>query len=200
LEEGEAMQDRIFGDREKAIEEAYFRSEDAKLVEKLWQKAHLDEIATALGEKLQVDNPELLAKVRGLGVTLDTAPAFFLAPLVQVAWAEGKVPKAEHDAVLRIARRRGVEADSPAYAQLEQWLRARPSDEFFDTAVETIKVGFDVLPPAERDARIKDVVRACQEVADASAGLGRFFGLSDAVSPSEVLTLDDIAKALRSRE
>jgi hypothetical protein len=43
------MQDRIFGDREKAMEEVYFRKEDAKLVEKLRQMAHLDEIALALG-------------------------------------------------------------------------------------------------------------------------------------------------------
>ena len=51
------MQDRIFGDREKAAEEAYFRQADARLLETLRQKAHLDDIAVALGQKLQVDNP-----------------------------------------------------------------------------------------------------------------------------------------------
>src|SRR5512145_116110 len=101
------MQDRIFGDREKAMEDAYFRDENAKLLEKLRHRAHLDEIAVALGEKLQVDDPALLAKVRELGVTLETAPAFFLAPLVQVAWAEGGVSKEEREVVLRLARNRG---------------------------------------------------------------------------------------------
>src|SRR5688500_151302 len=124
------MQDSIFGGREKAIEEAYFRDQDAKLLEKLRRRAHLDEIAVALGDKLQVDNPELLHKVRELGVTLETAPAFLLSPLVQVAWAAGKVASQDRDAVLRHAGQRGIEKGSPAYVQLKEWLRVRPAAAF----------------------------------------------------------------------
>ena len=79
------MQDRIFGDREKAMEEAYFRQEDAKLLDKLRHRANLDEIALALRDKLQVDDPDLLQKVRDLGIDADSASAFFVAPLLQVA-------------------------------------------------------------------------------------------------------------------
>jgi hypothetical protein len=191
------MQDRIFGDREKAMEANYFRKEDEKLLEKLRQKASLDEIAIALGGKLRVDDPDLLLKVRELGVTVDTAPAFFLAPLVQVAWAEGKVSKPEHDVVLRLARRRGVDAKSAAYAQLEEWLRIRPSDALFDASVEVLKFAYDTLPSAEREERIKSVVQACQEVAEASGGLGRLLGLGDGVSRIEASTLDEITRTLR---
>ncbi len=45
------MQDRIFGDREKAMEESYFREQDAKLLAKLREKADLDEIAVALARE-----------------------------------------------------------------------------------------------------------------------------------------------------
>ena len=191
------MPDRILGDREKAMEESYFRREEAKLLAKLREKAHLDDIALALGEKLQVDNPELLARVRQVGVSIDTAPALFLAPMVQVAWAEGSVSKAEHDAVLRIAREREMDPASPAYAQLEQWLKERPDDAVFDTAVEIIKYGFAVLPPAEREERIKRIVDACHEVAEASANsLGWLMGIKS-VSDSEASTLDAIAGTLR---
>lgn len=199
------MQDRIFGDREKAMEEAYFRQEDAKLLKKLHEKAQLDEIALALGEKLQVDNPDLLMRVRAAGVSLDTAPALFLAPLVQVAWAGGSVTKAEHHAVLRLARGRGVEAASPAYAQLEEWLKHRPDDALFETAVEVIKYGFSVLPPNEREERITAVVDACHEVAEASGStLGFVLGLKNvmglkSVDDSEATTLDLIATTLRKR-
>ena len=197
------MQDRIFGEREKAMEEAYFRQEDAKLLKKLQDKAHLDEIAVALGDKLQVDNPDLLERVKGLGITLDTAPALFLAPLVQVAWASGSVSKAEHHAVLRLARGRDMPADSPAYAQLEAWLKKRPDDTLFDTAVEVIKYGFSVLPAAEREERIKRVVDACHEVAEASgSSLGFVLGLKNvmglnSVDGSEEAALDLIATRLR---
>jgi len=199
------MQDRIFGDREKAMEEAYFRQEDAKLLKKLHEKAQLDDIALALGEKLQVDNPDLLARVRAVGISLDTAPALFLAPLVQVAWAGGSVTKAEHQAVLRLARGRGIEPDSPAYAQLEEWLKHRPDDQLFDTAVEVIKYGFSVLPPDERDQRIAAVVNACHEVAEASGStLGFVLGLKNvmglkSMDDSEAAMLDLISTRLRKR-
>ena len=112
------MSDRIFQDREKAMEADYFRKEEARLLEKLRQNAKLDEIAEALRDKLHVDNPDLLAAVRDLGITSETAAAFFLAPLVQVAWAEGKVRKDEHAAVLKLAHERGIEENSPADQQL----------------------------------------------------------------------------------
>jgi len=194
------MQERIFGDREKALEEAYFREQESHLLDKLRQKADLDEIAVALRDKLQIDNPALLMKVREFGVTAETAPAFFLAPLIQVAWAEGKVAKEEHAMVLRLAHRRGIEPGSPADNQLVEWLRVRPSDAFFDTALEVLKFGYSVLTAGERAERIKDVVQACQEVAEASGGLGRLLGLGDGISRIEASTLDEITQTLRSHD
>ena len=194
------MQDRILGERAKAMEDKYFHEHDAKLLKKLQLKAHLDEIALALGDKLLVDDPDLLMRVKDLGVTLETAPALFLAPLVQVAWAEGKVTRQEHETVLRLARGRGLEPNSPGYAQLEDWLRTRPSDALFDAAVEVLKLGFSVLPPVEQEDRIKSIVRACREVAEASGGLERLIGFGDNVSPAEAVTLDHIVRSLRIRE
>jgi len=200
------MNERIFGDREKAMEESYFRKEDARLLEQLRKKAPLDDIAIALGQKLQVDSPELLQRVRDAGISLDNAAALFLAPLVQVAWAEDPVTRAEHDTVLRIARERGVEKDSPAYAQLESWLHERPKDEIFDIGIAVIKQGFSVLPAGERNERIKLVLDACNEVAEASGTtLGFVLALNNVmgihrVCESETATLDMIGKTLRRSE
>lgn len=195
------MQDRIFGDREKAMEEAFFRNEDARLLDKLRQNAKLDDIALALGQKLEVHDPELLMHVRELGITVETAPAFFLAPLVQIAWAAGSPTGEERDTVLRLARGRGVEAKSPAYATLGEWLRKRPSDDLFHTAIEVLKAGFSVLPPEERDERLKRVLDACNEVAMASGGgLAQLLRLGNSVSNSETEMLDRLSKELRKRD
>jgi hypothetical protein len=194
------MKDRILSDREKAMEDSYFRQQDELLVKRLRQEAGLDEIAKALKDKLEVDNPELLARAREVGMTADTATALFVAPLVQVAWAGGSVARPERDAVLRLARARGIEATSPAYAQILDWLGSRPSDALFDTAVEVIKSGFAVLPLAEREERIKRVVNACREVAEASGSeIARLLGLGDGVSRTEASMLDTINNKLRIR-
>lgn len=186
-----------FKERERAQEEGYFRAQDARLIEKLREEARLEEIVLALAEHLQVDRPELLRRVIGLGVTLDTAPAFLLAPLVQVAWAEGRVTDRERDTVLRLAAARGVEAGTPAHARLLTWLQERPSDELFDTAVEVIKDALALLAPEEREERLKRLVHACQEVAEASGGLAKVLGLGSGVSGEEGALLEAIATTLR---
>jgi len=60
------MENELFKDRGHANEAAYFRQQDAKLIETLRERAPLDQIAAALGEKLQVENPDLLERVRKL--------------------------------------------------------------------------------------------------------------------------------------
>jgi hypothetical protein len=171
----------IFHDRERAEEAAYFHQWDATLIEKLRQKARLAEIAHALAEKLQVDEPALLENIRKLGVTLDTGAAFILAPLVEVAWADGHVSHAARDAVLRIATRRGVVAGSADHRQLLEWLVHRPPEAVLRAALEAIRVGISVLPPDEGEQRIAAMVKACEEVAHATAG-----GLSKLLQPRSI--------------
>ena len=189
----------IFKERGRSFEEEYFRKHDAQLIEKLRERGKVEEIVEALAVKLQIDDPALLRRIMALGVTLDTGPAFLLAPLVQVAWAEGGVTDRERESVLRIAVERGVDTSSPAYTQLQAWLRTRPADAIFDTAVEAIKRGLSVLTPAERADRIKRIVDACREVASASGGLGRLLGLGTGVSSEEASILDAMTATLRAR-
>jgi hypothetical protein len=187
-----------FKDRERAEEEAFFRGRDAKLIEKLRENAKLEEIVALMAENLQVQNPELLRRVTALGINQSTGPAFLLAPLVQVAWAEGTVTDRERETVLRLAGARGVEDGSPAQAQLLEWLRNRPANAVFDTALEVIKAGLATLPPDEREERIARIVNACREVSEASGGLAKALGVGSGVSTEERSVLDVVTAALRS--
>ena len=185
----------IFRDRERGEEEAYFRQQDAKLIAKLRQKAQLSEIAHALAEKLQADEPALLESIQKLGVTLDTGSAFILAPLVDVAWADGNVSDAERGVILQIAKQRGVEPGSADYHQLLDWLAHRPSDEVFRMALEAIRIGLSVLPPDESEQRIATIIKACEDVAQAAGGIAELLHL-DGVSYSESAVLAAIRRHL----
>lgn len=185
----------MFRERERAEEAAYFLQRDARLIEAVRQKARLGEIAHALAEKLHADEPALLERIQALGVTLDTGSAFMLAPLVEVAWADGNVSHAERDVILQIAKRRGVEAGSADHRQLLDWLGHRPPEEVFRTAVEAIGVGLSVLPPGEAQERIAGIIKACEDVARASGGLSWWLQLED-VSAEEGAVIDAIRRRL----
>ena len=193
------MSEELFRGRERAFEAEWANRHDAELIEKLRQKDRLEAITEALAKKLQADDPALLQRAIDMGVTLDTGPAFLLAPLVQIAWADGTVTEQEREAVLRLAVGRGMEPGSAPYAQLIAWLHRRPTDELFDTAIEILRAGFGVLPAPERDARVYLLAEACHEVAAASGGgLWHALGLSSGVSKEESAFLDHIKTRLRA--
>jgi hypothetical protein len=187
----------LLKERERGFEAEYFNKLDAKLIEKIRERAHLQEVALALAEKLQVDDPALLARVAGLGLTRDTGGAILLAPLVQVAWADGEVSDRERETILEQAASRGILAGTPPHAQLLTWLRERPVDDLFDVALEVLTVGFGVLPPAERGERIGAMLEACDRVAEASGGLAKLLGLARRVSGEEAAVLEALTKKLR---
>ncbi len=187
-----------FKDRERGLEEDFFRKSDARLIEKMRNKASLDEVVAELAKVLQVENPELLRRVIDLGINMSTGSALVLAPLVQVAWAEGKVTDKERETVLRLAAGRGVEKGSPAEAQLLGWLDRRPDDAVFQAAIEVIKAGLSHLPSNEREERIASIVQACREVSEASGGIAKALGVGSGVSTEEQSVLDVVSGALRS--
>lgn len=189
----------IFHDRERGEEAAYFRQQDAKLIAKLRQKTQLSEIAHALAEKLQADEPDLLERIQKLGVTLDTGSAFILAPLVEVAWVDGSVSHAERTAILHFAQQRGVEPESADYRQLLDWLAHRPSDEVFRAALEAIRIGLSVLPPNESEKRIATMIKACEEVAQAGGGIAQLLWM-DSVLDSESAVIAAIRRHLQSKK
>ena len=182
----------IFRDRERAEEAVYFSQRDARLIEKLRERARLGEIAHALAEKLRVDDPALLERVIKLGVTLETGAAFILAPLVEIAWADGQVDEAERHAIVRLAQDRGVTPGSADMSQVLQWLAVRPPDALFQAALEAIKLGLSVLPHDEAEERIEKMLDGCRQVAQSSGGLAKLLHLHDGVSAQERSVLNEI--------
>ena len=189
----------MFHDRERAEEETYFHQRDATLIAKLRQRAQLSEVAHALAEKLQADEPALLEHIRELGVTLDTGSAFILAPLVEVAWADGDVSHAERNTILHIAKQRGVAPGSADHRQLLDWLAHRPSDEIFRTALEAIRIGLSVLPPDEAEQRIATMIKACEDVAQAAGGIAGWLQLED-VSYVESSVIAEVRRHLADKK
>ena len=188
----------LLKERERAFEADYFRKQDEKLLAKMRERAALQEVASALADKLRVDDAELLRRVAALGLDEGSGAAILLAPLVQVAWAEGHVSERERETVLEIAASRGVGPGSPARVKLESWLKTRPDDSVFETAMEVLRVAESVLPIEERQERVKGVVDACRRVAEASGGgLGKLLGMKSGVSGDEQAVLEAITAKLR---
>ncbi len=121
-----------------------------------------------LADALGLDGGVLLDRLLELGVTPDTALAFQALPLVEVAWADGRVDADERWRVLCAAAASGLELGRPAHAQLELWLARRPAQELFDAWHAFARSG-----PKRRQesARIRRVLGEARAVAAAAGGV-----------------------------
>lgn len=188
----------IFQERERGIEAQWARQHDEELIRKLRERAKVEEISALLARKLRLQDPALRQRILDLGITHETGPALFFAPLVQVAWADGAATDRERDTILGMAAIRGVAPGGPVHAQLREWLRKPPNQAVFDVAVEVMRLGISVLPAAEREERIAAWIESFRRVAEASGGgLRRALGVRHAVSAEEESVIAKITAALR---
>ncbi len=155
----------IFAERERWLEEEYFRRQNQELIDRIHQQREMESERQRLAEITGVDNQELLEALQALGYHEDNIQLLHLVPLVQVAWAKNSVAEYERDRILRLAHLRGIEPGSKAYEQLTGWLDQKPSNRFIEDSLHALGILFEGLPPEEREASRKNLITYCTQIA-----------------------------------
>jgi ADP-ribose pyrophosphatase YjhB (NUDIX family) len=169
----------VFAERGRSLEDEYFRKREQELIEKMRQRAEDEAARRRLAERTGVADDEILRDLQALGYSHETVMLLHLVPLVMVAWGEGSVSDHERALIVQAARSRGIEAGSPADAQLASWLAHRPSEDFFDKTLRAIAAMLNARPADERDATQRDLLSYCTAIASASGGILGFGKVSE---------------------
>ncbi len=182
---------RAAAGRARSKEEEYFLRAEAELLEKVRARAAKEAELRAMGEHHGVEDPEILKAFAEAGYDRDTVRILHLVPILQIAWVDGEVSKAEREEILRLAAARGVTEGSPAHARLLTWLDAPPSPEFFERTMTILARLIEVYPENEETALQGEIMTSALRVASASGG---FLGLGSKVSSDEKALLAHFAE------
>jgi hypothetical protein len=182
-----------YADRERSQEEEYFHKKERELIEKMRQRSAMEAKRDELIQAVGVADPKILEDLQELGYTRETVGLLHLLPLVRIAWAEGKITKAESELIFEAARVRGVLPGSPAFEKLTEWLSRRPKEEFFDKTMRVIQAILMVLPEGELESSKRDLLSYCTRVAEASGGI---LGMGRKIDRKERELLEEITKTL----
>jgi tellurite resistance protein len=177
--------------RGKALEDQFFQRENERLLKKLKATFEQEVTAEQLKAATGITNPELLERLVGLQVRGETLAAFWLTPLIEIAWADGKVDASERARIMEAARHANLEKSSPAYELLEQSLREKPTGERARVWRAYAKDLSGRLDANERRRVREDLMTRARAIAEASGGI---LGMGKKVSPNEQKVLDAIAE------
>jgi hypothetical protein len=174
------------------LEDAFFLEQDRKLIENLKRLREMEETKQALAEVSGIRDDAVLRKLVELNVRPETVASLTLVPLIEVAWASGKVDEKERQAVLAEAQSVGWAADSIGYQLLERWMTHRPGPELLDAWLTYTRSLSDEFPPEQRQFLKVGLLERLRRIAEASGGL---FGLGR-ISTAEQAMIDKLATAL----
>ena len=178
------MDGKGLDERRKALEDAFFRKENERLVQRLRDKVSRKELSDASG----ISDDTVLADLEKLGVDAASVSALSLVPLVWVAWADRDMQDSEQAAILQAAEQNGITTGSAAHDVLKSWLNERPPMALFESWKHYAQSSCEGMDARAR-ARVRDdVVSRARAVADAAGGI---LGIAT-ISQSENDTLDQI--------
>jgi len=170
------------GDRRKALEEEFFRKHNDRLATELRLRRLAEESKASMSRVSGIADDAVLDKLVELGIGAGTLAAMTLVPLVEVAWADGKMDAKEREAILEGADAAGVEPGGDAYALLEDWLENRPPPRLLAAWRDYIGALCEEMLPEDRKELKREVLSQARRVAEATGG---FLGIGDKVSDEE---------------
>ena len=138
---------------------------------------------------------DLIRELQSMGIDAQSHKVVALLPLVQVAWADGKVQQAERSLIVETAEQRGLlMGDGPKI--LESWLNHPPTEQYLARG-QRLLVQLAQRPTGVGETftlqTLDDVLELCEGVARAAGGL---FGIAWTVDARERTALGEIAAAL----
>jgi hypothetical protein len=182
---------KLVADR-RTLEDAFFSKQDAILIEQLRRMEKMKEGKESLRSVSGIKNDTVLEKLVLLGVRPETLVSLGLVPLIEIAWADGKIDTKEREAMLKAVVNAGFEKGSINYTLIETWMTHRPSKELLSAWVHYIQGLCESLSEEEKKNFCEKTVERARLIAEASGG---FLGLGNKMSKAEQKVLDTLKAA-----
>lgn len=185
-----------FATWKRTQEEKYFRQKEQEFIERIDLLTALEGERQDMAQVIGVADEEILREIQESGFTCETVKLLYLVPIVQIAWAEGKVTNRERKLIFEAARAQGIEENRLAYQKLSEWLMERPSEEFFDKSLHLIRMILQILPREKQQDSKVNLFSHCTEVAEASGGAAGFLGGGYKICDEERTVIKRVATEL----
>lgn len=153
-----------------------------------------ERLAEMLDESWIFNSEELPADIR----RREHLFLLLLAPLVEIAWADGRVTSRETEAILQAADAYGLVENEAAYCELMGTLLTRPAPSANDCVWERLRSVMRAFPPRERETFDFSLILQAEYVAGQSSNSLINFVRGERICPDERAVLEKIRAELKA--
>ncbi len=186
------MGGEYLGKTGRVLEDAFFQTKNAELLDEFREHMAKLERKEQLADASGIHDEVVLERLASLKIGPETLAAVSLVPLVEVAWADGKVQDKEHAAVMKAAEQAGIEQDDDAFALLDDWLNHKPAPEMLDAWKQYVASLCDALGDEAADRLKHDLLDRARTVAQATGG---FLGFGKGMNAADKAMLEELERA-----
>jgi hypothetical protein len=176
----------------RTLADAFFLKRDKQLIEDLRRIEKLKETKKILSQVSGITNDEVLQKLIDLDIRPEIVATLALIPLIEVAWADGKIDEKEKAAVLEAAKESFISKNSPDFDLLKQWMEHKPDKKLLDAWKHYIKGICHELTQHQKGALKKDLIGHARQVAQSAGGI---LGFGNKISKAEQEMLTKLESA-----
>jgi hypothetical protein len=176
----------------QTLENSFYGLDREAILAKIARRRETADQRQALAAVSGIDEGRVLDLLVDLGITAESFAALTLAPLVAVAWADGRVDAKERDAILAAANDAGLDPTELSYMLLSGRLAEPPPEQLMEAWHAYAAMLKQTLSPADLADLKRNVLDRARQVAEASRGR---LGLGPKISREERALLDELERA-----
>jgi len=156
--------------RGKRLEDLFFFKQDLALAGEKRQLRKMEHNLKTLSEISGITNEAILRKLIELDIQVEVLATLSIIPLVEVAWANGKIDDHEREAILKAAEIFGVFKGRVNRILFEHWLQNQPPKGMIESWIFYMQGLCQLLGKNERRALKTDILQRARKVTGAESG------------------------------
>ena len=156
--------------RGKRLEDLFFFKQDLALAGEKRQLRKMEHNIKTLSEISGITDGDILRKLIELDIQVEVLATLSIIPLVDVAWADGKIDEQVRGAILKAAESFGVFEGQVNRSLFEHGLHNQPPKGMIESWIFYMQGLCQLLSKNERRALKTDILQRARKVAEAESG------------------------------
>ncbi len=155
----------------QTLEDLFFHQEDRRIIERRAELQQMKQTKESLAAISGIHDDPLLEKLIALDIGPETMATLIGIPLIEVAWADGKMDDEERKKLFEYAERAGLRQKGLDPKIMSAWLKTKPDPALLEAWMQYMQTLCKELSALERQALRDELMADARSVAEAAGGI-----------------------------